>query len=129
MARSLRNHDRSGGHAATGTLHQHGATTGGRQPGPIDDHPIGGQPGRRQAGCLLEGQRRGLGHEVAPRYGHRLGKGPLMQLREQRAPGVERLVAATRGRVSDDRVDDHVLTLRAHAGRVTSQNHRQPVRR
>ncbi len=129
MAGSLRDHDRGGGHTTTRTLHQHGATTGGRQSGPVDDHPVGGQPGRRQAGGLLEGQRCGLGHEVAPRYGHHLGKGSLVQLREQRTPRVKRLVAATRGRVTDDRVDDDILAVRAHAGRITPQDHRQPVRR
>ncbi len=128
MTGSLPDHNRGGGHATTRALHQQGATAGRRQPGPVDDHAVSGQPGGRQAGGLRKRQGRRLGHEVAPRHRHDLGQGPRIQLREKRTPRVKRLVAAARGRVTDDRVDDHIFTVRAHSGRVTAQNHRQPVR-
>ncbi len=48
--------DQRGRDAAAGPLDQHGRA--GLEPGPAEQHPVGGQVGGRQAGRLLEGQRR-----------------------------------------------------------------------
>ena len=74
-----------GGHPAAGALDEHGVA---RPRAALDEqHPVGGQPGRRQAGGLLEAQRRRLGHEVAPGHGHLLGQRALVALGQQRARG------------------------------------------
>ena len=66
--------DDRGGHPAARALHQHGRAR--LDAGLVEQHPVRGQPGRRQAGRLLEGQRGRLGHQVAPRYGDALGEAP-----------------------------------------------------
>jgi hypothetical protein len=73
--------DRGGGHAAARALHEHGGAR--CQAGAREEHPVGGQPRRGQAGRLLEGQLGGLGDDVARRHDDALGQRPLVALGQQ----------------------------------------------
>jgi hypothetical protein len=122
QARSTREHDRRAGHAAARALDQHRVAR--LHAGLDEQHPVGGQPRGRQARRLLERERRGLGHEVAARYRDLLRQRALVLLRQQRAPGIERLVAAPPV-ARDHRVHDHLVAVGVDAGRVAAEDHRQ----
>ena len=92
--------DQRGRDTAAGALHEH--RLAGLAGALHEEHPVGRQPRGRQAGRLLEGQRRGLRHEVAARHDDLLGEGALVALGEQRATGVVGLVAGP-VRVADRR--------------------------
>ena len=86
--------DQRGGDAAAGALDEYGRA--GLEPGPVEQHAVGGQVGGRQAGGLVEGQRGGLGHQVAPGHRDPLGERAVVALGQQRPARVEGLVAARR---------------------------------
>jgi hypothetical protein len=111
-------------HTRRPALHEHGLP--GLHAGAHEQHSVGGQPGGRQARRLLEGESRRLGHEVAARHRDALGQRARVQLGQQRALGVERLVARP-AIAGDDRVDHHLVSVLVHAGRVAAEDHRQPV--
>ena len=100
--------DERGRDATAGTLDQDGVT--GLEPALGEQHPVGGQPGGRKAGGLLERQRRRLRHDVAPRYDDPLRERALVTLREQRPARVERLVTRPVG-AADDRVHDDLVAV------------------
>ena len=75
---------------------------------------------------FLEGQLGWLGKEVPARHGDPVGERARVALGQQRAPGVERLVAVPVG-VGDDGVDEHLVSVLVESGGVAAQDHRQPV--
>ena len=72
--------DQGRGHAPAGALHEDGGAW--LKAGSGEQHAVRGQVGRRQAGRLLEGQRRGLGQQVPPGHGQSLGERPVITLRQ-----------------------------------------------
>ena len=74
-------HDQRGGHPAARALHEQGRAR--LDAGLLEQHLVRGQVGRRQAGGLLEGQRRGLRHQVAPRDADPIGEGAVVAFGEQ----------------------------------------------
>ena len=121
----LGEHDRRGGDPAAGTLHQHGPRTGEARTG--GEHPVGGQPGGRHRRSVLPAHRRRFGHHVAPGDHDLLGERAGVQLGQEGASGVERLVATARVRFADHRVDDHLGAVVEHPCAVAAQDHRQPI--
>ncbi len=98
----------------------------GCSPGLGEEHAVGGQPRRRQAGGLLPGQARRLRHEVAPWDHHLVGEGALEPFGEKGTPRVHRLVAAEVG-VAHHCMDDDLVAVVVDARGVAAQGHRQPV--
>ncbi len=84
--------DERGGHAAARALDQdRGARL---EAGPAEQHPVRGEVGGRQARGLLERQRGGLGHQVAPGHRDPLRERAVVALGQQGPARVQRLVAA-----------------------------------
>ena len=77
-------------HPTGRALDEHGAAR--LHVGVREQHPVGREPRRRQARRVLPRQPLGLGDHVVPRHGDDLGQGAVVDLAEQAAPRVERLV-------------------------------------
>ena len=118
--------DQRGRHAAARALDEHGAA--GLCAGVREQHPVRGQPCRREARGLLERQRRRLRDDVAARHDDVLGEGAVVDLREQRPLRVEGLVAPPVV-ARDHRVHDHLVAVGIDTGGVAAEHHRQPVLR
>ena len=81
------------------------------------------------------GRQAASSNESAGGFGTRFRRGtatrsasvPGIELREERALGVERLVAVPAG-ARDHAVDDHLVALLVDAGGVAAEDHRQPFR-
>ena len=73
QSRGTRERDQRRRHATAGPLHEHAVA--GPEPALGEEHPVRRQPGGRQAGGLLEGQRGGLRYDVAARHRHPLAPG------------------------------------------------------
>jgi hypothetical protein len=116
--------DGRGADAAAGTLDEDAVAGLDRRVG--EQHPVGRQPGGRQARGLLEGQVGGLREQVAARHDDLLGERPLVPLGQDRPLRVERLVAHP-VRVADEGMHDDLVPLLVDAGGVAPQHHRQPV--
>jgi len=91
-----------------------------------EQHPVGGEPRRGQAGGLCEGELGRLGHEVPARYRDALGERPLMALGEERALRVKGLVAPP-GIVGDDGMDDDLVAFLVDAGGIAAEDHREAI--
>ena len=124
QARGAAEHDQRRGDAAARALDQDRRAR--RHARAREQHPVGGQPRRRQARRLRERELRRLGHEVAPRHRDPLGERPGVALRQDRAPRVQRLVAAP-SRVRDHRVDDDLVAVLVEPGGVAAEDHRQRI--
>ena len=94
-----------------------------------EQHPVGGQVGRRQAGGLLEGQRRGLGHQVAPGHRDALGEGAVVAARTAATGPGRGSRRRRRSRVGDDGVDHDLVAVLVQPGGVAAEHDRQPVGR
>ena len=119
-----RQRDQCGRDSAAGALHEH--RVAGLQVALDEEHAIGRQPRRRQAGGLLEAHRSRFGDHVGPRHDDLVGEGALVPLGEQRALGIERLVTAPVG-AADDCVHDDLVAVLVEPGRVAAENHRQSL--
>ena len=118
-AHRARQDDGGGGDPAGGALHEHRLT--GAQPRAGGEHAVRGEPGDGQAGRFLERQRRRLGQQVAGGNHQVLGERAVVHLGEQRARGVERLVATTGDGVADHPVHDDLATGVVDAGGVAAR--------
>ena len=99
----------------------------GSQPGLGEEHPVGRQPGGRQAGGLLEGQRGRLGTTLRRGHGDLLGEGALVRSESSDRFG-SRVSSPPPGRVADHGVHDDLVAVLVDAGGVAAEDHRQLVR-
>ena len=116
--------DQRRGHPAAGALDQDGPAGLHARVG--EEHPVGRQPRRGEAGGRLPRHTLRLRHDVARRHDDLLGQRPVVELRQERPSRVEGLVAGP-ALTGDHRVDDDLVAVAVDAGAVAAEDHRQPV--